>query len=41
MEVDKGTDSFVVSTCGVCAIDKFLSVVVKGEKDFVFHIFNL
>lgn len=36
-KVDKGANTIAIPFCGVCAIDEFLSIVVKREEDFVFH----
>jgi hypothetical protein len=36
-KVDKGANTIAIPFCGVCAIDEFLSIVVKGEEDFIFH----
>jgi hypothetical protein len=37
MKVDKGANMVAVIFCRMSATDKFLSVVVKRGKDFVFH----
>jgi hypothetical protein len=38
MKIDKRANLVSVSIGGVCAIDEFLAVVVKGEEDFIFHV---
>jgi hypothetical protein len=41
MKIDKRANPLVVAFCRMSAANKFLSILVKGGKHFVFHAFNV